>query len=501
MFSFGHLSFYICICFEFRYSVFVFFTALSITMELKQHLKLSQQLVMTPQLQQAIKLLQLSRIELSDVIQQEIDENPVLDESLGSDENEKTVKDDLSTKSSEDKTTENDQKSDFDWRDYVESTMNPSRGASYKYDREEIEPIITEKATLTDHLLWQLRLHDFNEKEIETGEYIIRNIDKDGYLRATLEEIALSTGFDLKSVDDVHKKIQEFDPVGVASIDLQSCLLKQLSVLPCCNKLIKDILSLHMKDLEKRRYQAIARGLKVSLKEVIDACEIIANMEPRPGRVFSDKEPQYITPDIYVFKLEGEYIVVLNEDGQPRLRVSAFYKNILSGDSVKTDKAKEYIQEKLRSAVWLIKSIYHRQTTIVKVMKSIIKFQKDFFDYGTANLKPLVLRDVAEDIGMHESNISRVTTNKYVHTPHGIYELKYFFNSGLSSDNGDIIASESVKNLMKELIDKEDVFKPYSDQELAETLQKKGINIARRTVTKYRDILGVLSSSKRKKHI
>ena len=255
-----------------------------------------------------------------------------------------------------------------------------------------------------------------------------------------------------------------------------------------------------MKDLERRKYQVIARSLKVPVKDVVEACEVIANMEPRPGRLFSDKEPQYITPDIYVFKVDDEYVVVLNEDGQPKLRVSSFYKTLLSDSSLKSNKAREYIQEKLRSAVWLIKSVYHRQATIVNVMKSIIKFQRDFFDYGPAYLKPLVLRDVAEDIQMHESNISRVTTNKFVHTPHGIFELKYFFNSGISSDDGGAIASESVKNKIMGIIQNEDPRKPYSDQEIANILKEQGVNIARRTVTKYREMKGILSSSKRKRH-
>ena len=243
------------------------------------------------------------------------------------------------------------------------------------------------------------------------------------------------------------------------------------------------------------------RDLKMPLKEVLEACEIIANMEPRPGRAFNDNETQYVTPDIYVYKSGDEYVVMLNEDGQPKLRINSFYKNILAGNKGSSDKTREYIQDKLRSAVWLIKSVYHRQSTIVNVMKSIIKFQRDFFDYGSGHLKPLVLRDIAEDVGMHESNVSRITTNKYVLTPHGIFELKYFFNSGLSSDDGDSIASESVKNMIKELVMNEDTRKPCSDQEIVKMLKAKGVNIARRTVTKYREMLGVLSSSKRKKHI
>jgi RNA polymerase sigma-54 factor len=241
--------------------------------------------------------------------------------------------------------------------------------------------------------------------------------------------------------------------------------------------------------------------LKIPLKDIQEACEIIANMEPRPGRAFNDNETQYVTPDIYVYKSGDDYVVMLNEDGQPKLRINSFYKNILADNKVSSEKTKEYIQDKLRSAVWLIKSVYHRQSTIINVMKSIIKFQRDFFDHGTGRLKPLVLRDVAEDVGMHESNVSRITTNKYVLTPHGIFLLKYFFNSGLPSDDGDSIASESVKNMIKDLVQQEDTLKPCSDQEIVRMLKAKGVNIARRTVTKYSEMLGVLSSSKRKKHI
>jgi RNA polymerase sigma-54 factor len=337
---------------------------------------------------------------------------------------------------------------------------------------------------------------------MEVGEYIIGNLDRDGYLKTSLEETALDTGADRQLVEKVYRKIQKFDPVGVGSQNLSECLLAQAELLPGKNTIVKKILLQHMKYLERKKYPAIAKELNISLKEVLKACEIIAHMEPRPGAAYNDSEPQYITPDIYVYKLDDEYIVSLNEDGQPKLRINSFYKNILLNNSMDSEKAKEYIQEKIRSAVWLIKSIYHRQSTIVNVMKSIIKFQRDFFDYGNNYLKPLVLRDVAEDVEMHESNISRVTTNKYVHTPHGIFELKYFFNSGLTSDNGESIASESVKNKIRSIIEKEDPYNTCSDQEIANILKKKqGINIARRTVTKYREMLGVLSSSKRKKII
>jgi len=471
-------------------------------MELRQQLKLTQQLVMTPQLQQAIKLLQLSRLELTDLISQEMTDNPVLDELPEAEGNEKERPDDLPDKSPETDSDLPEAKSDFDWRDYVDKTARPSSGSfSRGEEREAVDPVITKKTSFTDHLLWQLRLHNLSDKEMEVGEYIIGNLDRDGYLKTSLEETALDTGADKQLVEKVYRKIQKFDPVGVGSQNLRECLLVQAELLPGKNTTVKKILLQHMSNLERKKYQAIAKELNISLKEVLKACEVIAHMEPRPGAAFNDSEPQYITPDIYVFKLEDEYIVSLNEDGQPKLRINSFYKNILSSSSMDSEEAKDYIQEKIRSAVWLIKSIYHRQSTIVNVMKSIIKFQRDFFDYGSNHLKPLVLRDVAEDVEMHESNISRVTTNKYVHTPHGIFELKYFFNSGLVSDNGEAIASESVKNKIRDIVRKEDPYATCSDQAIANILKKEGINIARRTVTKYREMLGVLSSSKRKKII
>lgn len=468
--------------------------------ELKQSLKLSQQLIMTPQLQQAIKLLQLSRLELSDLLQQEINENPVLDEPVEEtekdrDENEEPLSADSD---SADPYAELQGKQEFDWKDYINKTDVP-RGPSFdREDRDDFDPIITRRTSLVDHLTWQLHLHSLTDVERTVGEYIIGNLDKAGYLQTTAEEIARECGTEVAVVEGVLKKIQKFDPVGIASRNLQECLLAQAEVLLGDHRLVEKIVRQHLPNLESRKYQVIARDLKVSFEAVIAASQIISNMEPRPGRAFSDNEPEYITPDIYVYKMNDEYVVALNEDGQPKLRINSFYRKAVTEPGALPPKTREYIQEKMRSAVWLIKSIYHRQGTIMKVMKSIIKFQRDFFDNGVDHLKPLVLRDVAEDIGMHESNISRVTTNKYVHTPHGVFELKYFFNSGLTSDNGESIASESVKNKIKEILQNENQHKPLSDQDIAYMLKSKGINIARRTVTKYREMIGVLSSSKRK---
>jgi RNA polymerase sigma-54 factor len=486
-------------------------------MELKQQLKLSQQLIMTPQLQQAIKLLQLSRLELSDVIRQEIDENPVLDEALEGDANPADATetaDESPEAAGEGPETATDEQpageEEFNWQDYIDQNPRPSAGAyaADQSDREDFFPGLTRQTTFEEHLLWQLRMQTMDEAGLVVGEYIIGNLDNDGYLMTNPQEITATTGYDLETVEGVREKIKKFDPVGVASLTLQECLLSQCDILPGENPLVKRIVRDCMKDLERKKYPLIAKNMRVSLKEVVEACELIAHMEPRPGRAYNTNTPNYITqdtnyitPDIYVHKIDNEFVVSLNENGQPKLKINNFYKNILAGNDIGADKAREFIQEKMRSAVWLIKSLYHRQSTIVNVMESIIKFQYDFFEYGEGHLKPLVLREVAEDISMHESNISRVTTNKYAHTPHGIFELKYFFNSGLASDNGESIASESVKNKIRDIIQNENAYKPLSDQDIANILTAEGIHIARRTVTKYREMLQVLSSSKRKKHI
>jgi RNA polymerase sigma-54 factor len=290
--------------------------------------------------------------------------------------------------------------------------------------------------------------------------------------------------------------VQQCDPVGVAARDLRECLLIQARFHQF-GAIVEDVISSHMENLEKKNYQAIARTMDLELDEVIEAARIISQMEPHPGRPFAGDDAQYVTPDIYVKKIDGDWATVLNEDGMPRLKISSFYRNALSGNS--SEETKKYVTDKLNSAAWLIRSIQQRQKTIVKVTESIVKFQKDFFDRGVDCLKPLILRDVADDIGMHESTVSRVTNNKYVHTPHGIFELKYFFNSSINKTDGDNLASEAVKSKIKVLIQQEDPKDPFSDQALVELLKKDGIEIARRTVAKYREMMGVLPSSKRKR--
>ncbi|MDH4007304.1 MAG: RNA polymerase factor sigma-54, partial [Desulfuromonadales bacterium] len=351
----------------------------------------------------------------------------------------------------------------------------------------------------TDHLMWQLGLSRLENREREVAAEIIGNVDDDGYLQVSIEELSAQIGCEPEQAEKVLTAVQDFDPPGVASRSLQECLLKQVEQLGMTEDAVGIILRDHINDLENRRYQVIARCLQIPLDDVFSAAKFISSLDPRPGSQFGQEDVHYIIPDIFVYKISDEYIVVLNDEGLPNLRINSFYRNALSGAEQLDEKAGEYIQEKLRGALWLIKSIHQRQRTIYRVTKSIVKFQRDFFDRGVEHLKPLVLRDVAEDIEMHESTVSRVTTNKYVQTPQGLFELKYFFNSGINTTGGDSVASESVKSKIKEIITAEDARKPFSDQKIVEILRGQGIDIARRTVTKYREMLGVGSSTQRKR--
>ncbi len=475
--------------------------------ELRQQLKLTQQLIMTPQLQMAIKLLQLSRLELMDAIRQEMEDNPTLEESQ-----ESTVKERLAEESEpESKPTEKtkevtiDEKlsGDIDWSNYIDEYNAPGRIRFETEDREtpQYEAFISHKESLSDHLLWQLLMSSPSPEEKRIGSLIIGSLNRDGYLQTSAEELAVQAGVTADDIEEVLFLMQSFDPIGVCARDLKECLLLQAKNLGLKDSLVTQIISNHINHLENKNYKAICRALKVSIEEVVAAVNVITSMEPKPGRLFSEEEPQYITPDIYVYKAEDDFVVVVNDDGLPKLRVNSFYKQAIMRDKEVSGNAKDYIQDKLRSAAWLIRSIHQRQKTIYKVMKSILKFQRDFFEKGIAHLKPMVLRDVAEDIGMHESTISRVTTNKYAYTPQGIFELKYFFNSSIKRLHGEAIASASVQAKIKRLIESEDPRKPYSDSKMAELLKAENIDIARRTVAKYREIMGVLPSNKRKRYI
>jgi RNA polymerase sigma-54 factor len=473
-------------------------------LELRQQLKLTQQLIMTPQLQMAIKLLQLSRLELMDTIQTELEENPALEEVPESTSAEQSADqtEAATTESSEVKevTIEDKIQEDIDWINYLDEYNTPGRVHYESEDRDtpRFESFIASHESLNDHLLWQFLMTKPEQEEERIVSLLIGNLNKDGYLDASVEEIAHTSGSPPEKIEEILSIIQSFDPIGVGARDLSECLLIQAKFLGLDDTIVIDIITNHLSDLEKKNYKAVCKALKKSMDEVVSAINVIKSLEPKPGRKFSDETPQYINPDIYVYKLENEFVIMLNDDGMPKLRVNSFYKSSISRGKNISGEAEDYIHDKMRSAAWLIKSIHQRQKTIYRVMESILAFQREFFDKGIAYLKPMVLRDVAQDIQMHESTISRVTTNKYAFTPQGIFELKYFFNSSIRRSQGGSIASASVQDKIRQIIAGEDQKKPYSDDKIAQILKEDHINIARRTVAKYREMLKVLPSNKRK---
>ena len=412
----------------------------------------------------AIKLLQLSRLELMDTIHQELEQNPALEESLELPDDKRideTANPDEvlnpSSATSEISIEEKIHEDHVDWNNYLDEYSSPGRinFESEKRETPSFEAFLTKKESLKDHLLWQLMMASLNPLEEEIGSAIIGNINNDGYLDATLEDIAVSFPCEIEDVENVITLIQSFDPVGVAARDLRECLLIQAKHFNLDNTIVTKIIPDHLGHLENKNYKLIAKALKIKIDDVLAAVTIIRDLEPKPGREFNDEEPYYIIPDIYVYKLEDEFVIMLNEDGMPRLQLNSYYQNAIKKNEVIQDNVKSYLKDKMRSAAWLIRSIHQRQKTIYRVMESILSFQQEFFEKGIMFLKPMVLRDVAEEISMHESTISRVTTNKYVHTPQGIFELKYFFNSSIKSFNGDFVSSASVQDQIKHLIEDE----------------------------------------------
>jgi len=474
-------------------------------LELRQQLKLTQQLIMTPQLQMAIKLLQLSRLEMLDTIRQELEENPALEEVQDNtpDENlgEQTENLDTETYKTEEVTIKEKIQDDIDWSVYLGEYNTPGRVSYEAEDKDSprFEAFIAPKQSLRDHLLWQFLMIKPSGQEEAIASAIVGNLNKDGFLCCTVEEVAAISNSTVEQVENILAKMQAFDPIGVCARDLKECLLIQANHFGFKDTIVSVIINDHLRDLEKKNYKGICKALKISLDDVIAAVNVIKGFEPKPGREFSEETPQYINPDIYVYKWENDFVVVLNDDGMPKLRVNSFYKNTISRGKKISGEAEDYIQDKIRSAAWLIKSIHQRQKTIYKVMQSILGFQREFFEKGIAFLKPMVLRDVAQDIGMHESTISRVTTNKYAYTPQGIFELKYFFNSSIKTAHGSDIASASVQEKIRQIIQNEDPKRPYSDDKISQLLKEEHqIHIARRTVAKYREMLKVLPSNKRK---
>lgn len=484
-------------------------------LQLKQQVKLAQQLIMTPQLQQAIKLLQMNRMELVEAIEQELTENPILetgldqDESNGeSDDPEKALLEQAQDKLDRDHTTEvevtEDQtrEKEIDWEAYLEEYNSPYQAAAptERESRESVsfENFISAEPDLAEHLNLQLQFTDLNDQDKRIGAEIIGNIRPDGYLGIEIEDLAGRLQIPVDQLEEVLAVIQTFDPAGIGARDLRECLLIQLAPKVSPRSLVYRIVDQALDKLGNRNYKALTKKFGCSMDDLAEAIDEISVLDPKPGRNFSSETAQYISPDIYIVKIGDKYEIMLNEDGLPKLKINSFYRRALTNPGSVSSETKEYIQERMRSAQWLIRSIHQRQRTIFRVTESIVKRQRAFLDHGVAYLKPMVLKDVAEDVEMHESTISRVTTNKYVHTPQGVFELKYFFNSAINRFHGEALASESVKERIKKIIEGEDPAKPLSDDAVKRILEAENVNIARRTVAKYRELLNILPSSKRK---
>ena len=499
-------------------------------MELRIETKLVQKLVMTPQLQQAIKLLQLSRLELQQYLSQHLTENVLLEdvtnemqeeESPQESENETRKELENEELSAADEGGTKEEQPDIeafsaedlgdvynDWRPGPTEPVSPSDDDLPSYEQTLTKPI-----SLEEHIEWQLRLSSLEGTDRVIGTLIVGNLDEDGYLRVPVEEIAEDAHVPLEAVENVLRHVQTFDPPGVGARDLRECLLIQLKHLECDpigmgnedraytnGDLVKAVVTDHLPDLQKKRYANIAKALNVSLDGVYEAVKVIEGLEPKPGRPYFSDSNTIIIPDVYVVKHEGEWVIRLNEDGLPKVRISPYYRRMMSNQTEDPD-SKAYLEDKLRGAQWIIRSIDQRNKTIVKVVTSLVKFQEEFLEKGIQYLRPLVLKQVAEDVEMHESTISRVTTNKYMHCPQGIFELKFFFNAGIQrADNrGEDISSKTVMDMIREMVAQEDVSHPLKDQEIVSRLRGKDILIARRTVAKYRAELNISPASQRKR--
>ncbi len=460
-------------------------------------LEQTQKLIMTPELRQAITVLQMSAQELSEYVEQEILENPLLEVYDHSNDNREDNKLENTEKKEE-------EKFDIDWQEYFNDRdiSSGTRGLGEVSEEISYENFLTKAPTLQEYLLNQLSLVVTKEGEQKAGEYIIGNINDQGYLCVPIEEVAQATGVHLDQAKEALSKIQSFEPAGVGARDLPECLLIQLEQQGIRDLVLEKLIHKHLEDLAAGRLHKLSSYFGMSPAEIQRYADIIKTLDPKPGRSFSPsgQEINYIIPDIVVERVDGHYVVIVNDTATPRLEISNLYRSMLNKD-VADQQAREFVENKLNSAVWLIKSIEQRRLTLYKVADTIVKLQKDFLDRGIQFLKPMNLKHVAEIIGMHESTVSRATSNKYIQTPQGVFELRYFFSTGLKSAGGEMTSSETIKKVIEEIINQENPQNPHSDQSIADMLQKeRGIRISRRTVAKYRDEMGIASGSRRRRY-
>lgn len=462
-----------------------------------------QKLVMTPELKLALKILQLPTLELEEFIQQELETNPVL-ELVEESKDQKIIeeKDEKNEKVDKDEKDDKNEK-EIDWKEYLQF-----QGKSYCLDsnyndegaEQSFDNYVSDSYTLKDHLLFQLQLSLLRYNLLDIGEFIIESLDENGYLTIPMDELSELVKTDIPTLEKVLSIIQTFDPAGVGARDLIECLLIQLNFKGLLNDKTEKIVKQHLDDIAYNRLNNISKSLGVSVEVAQNMSDLIKELEPKPGRAFEcNNSTKYIVPDIYIDKISGEYTIIVNDYNNSGLRINQYYRNLLQNEE-KTSQASQFISSRLSSAMWLIKSIEQRKTTLYNVVQAILEYQIEFFDKGVMYLRTMTLKNIADKISVHESTVSRAISGKYVQTNRGVFELKYFFRSGIENETGDGISSESIKKMMKNLIDQENHKHPISDQNIAEALAKDGLAISRRTVAKYRDDQGILSSSKRKRY-
>ncbi len=468
----------------------------------KLHARLVQKLILTPSLQQAIKLLPMTTLELAELLNQEMIENPMLEEVQIDDQPAETPSTDGEAEPVKAKDDKGDTWDDADYEyffgEYLDEGYRGSKPAVEARELPPIENTLSSRGSLADHLMWQLNLQAVEQLVRDIGTAIVGNIDDDGYLVASLEEIAALGDWQMSDVEHALAHVQSFDPIGVGARDLQECLLLQLKHLGLTGTTTEQLVRDHLRILQNHRIPELAKLVGIEPEEVKQHLEIVRHLDPKPGARYTPPDSQYVIPDVYIIKTDEGYKAALNEDGLPQLRISPVYRRLLDKTGEASDETRAYVKDKFRSALWLLKSVDQRQRTIVKVATSIITFQKEFLDRGIEHLRPLVLRDVANDIGMHESTVSRVVNNKYMHTPQGVYEMKYFFHSGISSSFGENVSSVTIKQRIKKIIEVEDARRPLSDSKIMNILQKEGLDLARRTIAKYREELKIATSNQRK---
>lgn len=456
--------------------------------------ELTQKLMMTPELRLAIKILQLSTVELVEYIDQQLIENPLLEVADDTQDSEHDP-------SEPEKPEKEPDKFDIEWEQYFDDSSYVKHEAPVNRNEEDLryDNFVAEVPSLQDHLLFQLALARLSDDEKAVGEFFIGNIDDNGYLQCSVDEAAEQYNVPLDAAEKVLKYIQGFDPAGVGARDLRECLLIQYEQLNLNDELLRSIIYNHLEQVADGKMMKVAKSIGISMPEMQKVIDKLKLLEPKPGRKYSPGSTRYIVPDVVVEKVENEYIILVNDVSAPRLTVNQVYKDMLR--EAKSDReSREYVESKLNSALWLIKSIEQRRLTLYRVARCIVDFQIEFFEHGIKYLKPMILKNVAESLGVHESTVSRATANKYMQTPRGVFEMKFFFSGGVANAEGTATSAEVVKKIIRELVEDENPKKPLSDQKLVELLRERGIEISRRTVAKYRDEMGILATSKRRRY-